>query len=604
MRIILFLLKCLLGLFASIGFLLVAAVVVLAVLASQYEPFEWEPREVTVPDSTVLTLDLASGVTEALPDNPLARASLGGVLVLRETLDTLEAAGRDPRIKGLVARLGRGGLGFADVQELRGAIRRFRETGKFALGFAESFGEGGDGTLHYYLASAFDTVWMQPSGDFDVTGISLESPYLRGSFDLLGLKPQFDQREEYKGAMNQLTDRELPAPQRENLQRLVDSWLGQITRGIAEDRNLESAQVRGLIDRAPHLPSEAQANGMIDELGYWDEANDAALDAAGDDAEFLSLEDYAAAREAPEPNGPVIALVHGLGPVVLDGSENDPVFGQVVMGSDTVSEALADAVADEEVAAIVFRVDSPGGSYVASDVIWREVQNARDQDVPVIVSMGNVAASGGYFVAAPAHKIVAQPGTVTGSIGVVSGKLVMTGLWDKLGVNWDGVQAGDNADIWSANRRFSQEGWNHLQRFLDSAYEDFTNKVAEGRGLDQAQTLKAAKGQVWTGEDAREMGLVDALGGYREAIDLARAAAGLPEDQEVEIRRFPMVRDPWEALFEDAFGSAVDSPAIGALARGLARLGRTLAPIAKSLDLLTGDPRSQRLRAPELRMGS
>ena len=603
MRLILFLLKCLLGLFASIGFLLVAAVAVIAFLASQYEPFEWEPRQVAVPDSTVLTLDFASGVTEALPDNPLARASQGGVLVLRETIETLEAAGRDPRVKGLVARLGRGGLGFADVQELRGAIRRFRDTGKFALGFAESFGEGGNGTLHYYLASAFDTVWLQPSGDFDVTGISLESPYLRGTFDLLGVEPQFGQREEYKGAMNQFTDRALPAPQRENLQRLVDSLVNQIASGVAEGRNLDSAQVRRLIDRAPLLAQEAQENGLIDELGYWDETNDAALDAAGEDADFLSLEDYAAAQEAPDADGPVIALIHGLGPVVLDGSENDPVFGQVVMGSDTVSEALADAVADEDVAAIVFRVDSPGGSYVASDTIWREVRNARDQEVPVIVSMGNVAASGGYFVAAPAHKIVAQPGTVTGSIGVVSGKLVLTGLWDKLGVNWDGVQAGDNADIWSGNRPFSPAGWDHLQRFLDAAYEDFTNKVAEGRGLDRAQTLKAAKGQVWTGEDAQELGLVDALGGYREAIDLARAAAGVAEDQEVEIRRFPSVRDPWEALFEDAFGSAVESPAVRALARALAGLARTLAPVAQALDIVTADPRAQRLQAPELRVG-
>ena len=607
MRIILFLLKCLLGLFASIGFLLVAAVAVLAVLASQYEPFEWEPRQIAVPDGTVLTLDLAAGVTEVRPDNPLARASQGRVLVLRETLETLEAAGRDPRVQGLVVRLGRGALGFADVQELRDAIRRFRDNGKFALGFAESFGEGGNGTLHYYLASALNTIWLQPSGDVDVTGVSLESPYLRDSFDLLGLEPQFDQREEYKGAMNQFTDRELPAPQRENLQRLVDSWIGQIARGVAEGRNLDSAEVRRLIDRAPFLPSEAVANGLIDRLGYWDEASDAALEAAqdatGSEAEFLGLKDYAAAREAPEPDGPVIALIHGLGPVVLDGSENDPVFGQVVMGSDTVSEALADAVADEEVAAIVFRIDSPGGSYVASDAIWREVQNARDREVPVIVSMGNVAASGGYFVAAPAHKIVAQPGTVTGSIGVVSGKLVLTGLWDKLGVNWDGVKAGDNADIWSANRRFSQDGWDHLQRFLDSAYEDFTNKVAEGRGLDRAQTLQAAKGRVWTGEDARELGLVDALGGYREAIDLARTAAGVAENQTVEIRPFPMVRDPWEALFEDAFGAAADSPAVRALARGLAGLAQALAPIARGLDLLTADPRAQRLRAPELRVG-
>jgi protease-4 len=249
---------------------------------------------------------------------------------------------------------------------------------------------------------------------------------------------------------------------------------------------------------------------------------------------------------------------------------------------------------------MVFRVDSPGGSYVASDVIWRQMQRARDQGIPVIVSMGELAASGGYFVAAPAHKIVAQPGTVTGSIGVVAGKLVLSGLWDKLGVTWDGVQAGGNAGIWSPNRSFSEDGWARLERRLDSTYEDFTAKVADGRGLALEDVLKVAKGQVWTGEDAAKNGLVDELGGLDRAVELAAEAVGAAPDT-LRLKRFPKERDPFQAFLEDALGSALDSPGLGALARGLARLAEALAPLIEASERLREDPRTRTLLAPDIR---
>ena len=605
MRLILFFLKCVVGLLASIGFLVVIGSIVLGVIVTQLEPFEWEPtKRAEIPDSAVLTLDFAGGLIEDRPDNPLSRASLGDPVVLREAIDALEAAGRDDRVKGLVARVGRGGLGLADVQELRDAVIGFRESGKFAVAFAESFGEGGNGTLHYYLASAFDSIWLQPSGDLDVTGIMLESPYLREALDEIGVTPRFDQREDYKGVMNMFTDSRLPEKQRQNLQRLTDSWLSQISQGIAAERKIAPARLISLIDRAPFLASEAVVHGLVDVLGYWDQVNGEVMALAGDDATFLELTDYAAAREQPNGDGPVIALVYGLGPVVLDSSENDPVFGEVAMGSDTVSEALADAIDDADVQAIVFRVDSPGGSYVASDVIWREMQRAREADLPVIVSMGNIAASGGYFVAAPAHRIVAQPGTLTGSIGVAAGKLVLDELWAKLGITWDGVQSGANADIWSMNRDFSPEGWQRLQTFLDAVYEDFTTKVAEGRNISIEAAREAAQGQVWSGEDARSLGLVDALGGYRQAIALAREAAGLADDEPIQIKRFPQVRDPFEALFEDVLGTATESPGVRAMARGLARIAKALAPLVEATAYLTGDPRARTLQTPPLRLSN
>ncbi len=601
MRLILFLLRCLVGLFAAVGFLVVAGFVALALFVGRAEPLPWDKGPTEIPETTVLTLDLAAGVVEMRPENPLTRASLGPVLVLREGLEALDAAGRDDRVKGLLVRVGRGDIGFHEVQELRAAVQRFREQGKFAFAFAETFGRAGNGTLHYYLASAFDKVWLQPSGDVGVTGFSVESPFLREVLDDLGIEPRLDQREEYKGAMNTFTDSSLPDAQRRNLQRLVNSWLDQVSRGIAESRQMDSGAARGLIDRAPYLAKEALELGLVDELGYWDQAREAATAQAGADAEVLRLADYRNLLEAPEPEGPTIALIYGLGPVVLDRSQNDPVFGDLALGSDTVAKALSDAIEDEEVEAIVFRVDSPGGSYVASDVIWRQMQRARESEVPVIVSMGRVAASGGYFVAAPAQKIVAQPGTVTGSIGVVSGKLVLEGLWDKLGINWDGVRAGRNADIWSPNRDFTPQGWQRLQDALDQIYDDFTSKVAAGRGLTPEDTLKAAKGQVWTGEDAKELGLVDELGGLWRALVVAREAAGLDPDAEIRIKLLPERRDPFQAFLRENLGVEADSPMLRSLARSLQRLGRALRPLVESHELVTADPRSRTLMAPDLR---
>ena len=598
MRIVLFLLKCLVGVFATLGFLLVAGAAALVLLWDDVDL--WTARGVEVPEAAVLTLDLSAGIIETRPDNPLARVGRGHVPVMREVLAALDAAGRDARVRGLFARLGRGPLGLAEVQELRDAVKGFRRSGKFAVAFAESFGEAGDGTLHYTLASAFDEVWLQPSGDLDLTGLFLESPFLRGALDKIGVTPRLAQREEYKGMMNTFTDDALPEPQRRNLQRLVDSWLEQIVTAVAEDRGLTPERVSALVDRAPYGAAEALEHGLVDELGYWDQAAESALERAGDDADTISLADYARQLDDPAADGAVVALVYGLGPVTLDESENDPFFGRVVMGADTVARAIRDAVEDEDVKAILFRIDSPGGSYVASDVIWREVQRARDKEVPVIVSMSNLAASGGYFVAAPAHRIVAQPATVTGSIGVVGGKLVLTGLWDKLGITWDGVKAGANADVWSGNRDFSEAGWAYLQDSLDRTYADFTNKVADGRGLTIERVREIAKGQVWTGRDAKERGLVDALGGYATALDLAREAAGIAPEAPLELRVFPERRDPIEALIEDALAGELESPAIKALARTLARVMRALAPLVEAMETLRADPRAARLRAPAL----
>ncbi len=597
MRLIMFILKCVVGLLASLGFLIVAAVVALAVWAGGAQ--RWAAAGPEIPDQSVLSLDLSAGLVEARPDNPFAQISLGQVLTLREAVEALEAAGEDPRVQGLIARLGIGELGIAQVQELRQAVSEFRETGKFTIAFAESFGEGGDGTLHYYLASAFGEVWLQPSGGFDVTGLALETPFLREALDKLGIVPRLGQREEYKGAMNTFTDRELPAPQRENLQRLLDSWLGQVARDIAASRDLDEGAVRAAIDSAPHPAAAALDQGLVDRLGYWDEVSATAMAQAGDEAEFLPLATYAQAHDPLPTPGPTVALIYGLGPVVLASGDDDGVFGDGVMASDTVSEAIATAVEDPEIEAIVLRIDSPGGSYVASDVIWREVQLAREANKPLIVSMSNVAASGGYFVAAPAHKIVALPGTVTGSIGVVSGKLVFTGLWDKLGINWDGVEAGAAAGYWSMNRDISPEEWAQLQASLDRVYTDFTGKVADGRAMAPEDVAAAAKGQVWTGEDARALGLVDELGGLETALALAAEAAGAPGERP-RVKVLPEPRDPFQALMEDLLAGRIEAARFRTLLRDLTRLVAYFRPLLEAIELGQGTAEGPQLRARDL----
>ena len=592
-RILLFILKCFVGLFAAVGFLVAAGVVVGILLVQRFDGLQPEVAE--VPGEAVLVLDLADGLVEHRPGNPFARASLGSALVLRDAVESLYEAARDERVKGLVIRAGWGQPGLAQVQELRDAITDFRAQGKPVTAFAETFGEAGNGTLHYYLASAAGEIWIQPSGDLGITGFSLQQPFLRRILENYGVRAQVDQREEYKGAMAIFTETRLPEPQRENLQRYMDSTLTQIAQSVAEARNLDTQTVRGLIDRAPHRGGDAQDLGLVDKLGYWDQVIDAVETAAGPEATLMSLQNYAQATAGEEEDGSVIALVHGVGPIVLDNGGNGSLFDKASMGSIDVVAALAAAIDDPEVEAILFRVDSPGGSYVASDSIWRQVQRARDLNKPVVVSMGNVAGSGGYFIAAPAHSIVAQPGTLTGSIGVVSGKFDLNDLWQDLGINWDGVQAGRRANLWSPNAPFTREEWEWLQATLDATYADFTEKVAAGRNLSREQVLAAAGGRIWSGEDALAAGLVDALGGYRKAVDVAREAAGIAEDAAIVLRRYPEERGLFSTLVEETTGRKIENPAMLSALRSLIRLADALAPLVEILEGLKTGPGSETL---------
>ena len=549
----------------------------------------------SVPAKALLTLDLSDGVVEREPGDIFDRLAQGDALPMRTITVALDSAGRDDRVKGLLLRLGTGEIGMGQAQELRDAMRAFRERGKAVLCFAEDFGEGGNGTLRYDLAAGCDEIWMQPSGEVGLTGFTLETPFVKETLDKLGILAQMDHREDYKGAVNTLTSASMPAPQRENMQRLVDSWLTQVTADIAEGRKIDSTEVQGLVDRGPFLADQAVALKLVDKLGYRDQADAAAKQRVGT-TETMSLADYAEALPEPPSGAPRIALIYGLGDIELGNDEDRGLLGRVAMRSGPMRKALSDAIDDADIKAIVLRIDSPGGSYVASDTIWREVQRAREKNKPLFVSMGNIAASGGYMIAAPARAIVADRGTLTGSIGVFGGKIVLRGLWDLAGVHWDGVKAGANADIDSANTPYSPAGWKYLEASLDAVYADFLKRVAEGRKLTPEATRSAAKGQIWTGADARERGLVDELGGLSTAIRLARSAAGVPVDAVVRIQQFPAPESGLSLALRRLLQTSLVEAGLGPT---ISRLSHRLSDIVALLDAAEGA--STTLRLPPLR---
>jgi protease-4 len=351
-------------------------------------------------------------------------------------------------------------------------------------------------------------------------------------------------------------------------------------RGIAETRAIAEDEVRRLIDNGPLFAEEALAAGLVDELAYRDEVYEELRESVGDRSRLLYLSAYLERAGRPHGRGETVALIHGYGTIVSGPSGYSPLDGEVVLGSDSVSAAFRAAIDDRRVKAILFRVDSPGGSPVASDTIWRETIRARDAGKPVIVSMGNLAGSGGYMVAMHADKIVAQPGTITASIGVFGGKLITTGLWNKLGITWDDVKSSKNAGFWSTIHRFDEE---RFAASLDKIYDDFTSKVADGRDLSREQVVDVIGSRIWTGEQAMELGLVDALGGYDVALQLVRESLELEPDAALRIKKFPRPRSTLEMLVGRRPESSDQATRI-ALARAVQALQPTFRLI-KSLGL-------------------
>ncbi|HEX5497227.1 MAG TPA: signal peptide peptidase SppA [Mycobacteriales bacterium] len=537
----------------------------------------------------ILELDLTEGVAEATPHDPVSMVLSRHRPVLRDVVDGLRRAGGDQRVRAVVAKVGGAGIGLARVQEIRDAVAAFRRSGKPAVAWAESFGDFGPGTVPYYLATAFTEIWLQPSGDLGLTGVASEVSFLHDALDRAGIVPQVAQRHEYKNAANQFTERDFTPAHREAAQRLVSSVADQVVAGVAEARRLDPDAVRAAVDRGPLSGEQAVQAGLVDRLGYRDEVHDAVRDQVGPGTPLLYLSRYQRtgsaqrARRFTAPARPVVALVHGTGQIRQGRSGRGPAGSW--MGSSTIAAAVRAAAVDERVKAIVFRVDSPGGSYVASDTVWREVVLARRSGTPVVVSMGDVAGSGGYFVSMAADAIVAQPGTLTGSIGVFGGKPVVRDLLDRFGITRGVVTAGAHADMFSTGRPFTEQEWALVNDWLDRVYEDFVTKVGQGRGMTRDQVHEVARGRVWTGADAVERGLVDELGGLHRAIELASDRAGLPGGREPEIRVLPRF-SPLDRLLP---AQSSEDPAAAAARGGSADWG-SISGLAARLGLPDAGP--------------
>jgi protease IV len=535
------------------------------------------PRRWTAP--LILELDLTEGVAEEPPAGAVPALLAMRQVRLGEVLDGLRRARTDDRVRALVVKVGGRRIGLGLVQELRDAVAEFGRSGKPTVAWAETFGDFSPGNLPYYLATAFGRIVLQPSGDVGLTGIAVEQMFLRSAMDKLGVDYEVGKRREYKSAADMLTERGFTGPAREATERLASSIAGQLTGAIAARLGTGEQEARALIDRGPFLAAEAVEAGLVDALGYRDQVYAWVRKRAGRDAMLQHVGRYRRAhalagrvRRLPSPREQFVALVHAAGPISSGRSGRGP-LGRG-MGSDTVAGALRAAAGDERARAILLRVDSPGGSYVASDTIWREVVRTRVAGKPVVVSMGNVAASGGYFISMAADMIVAQPGTLTGSIGVITAKPVLSGLLERAGVSTDSVAEGEHATMFAQTRRFSQEEWDKVNAWLDQIYADFTGKVAAGRRLTPAQVEEVARGRVWTGADALERGLVDELGGLEVAAGHARRRAGLPAT--APLRVYPRV-SPLDRLRPPGSSEYVSAWAAQSSLAGTALAGSGLA---------------------------
>ena len=492
----------------------------------------------------LLELDLSRGVVETPSAAPLRIVGARPAPTLHALLTALRQAERDRHVAGLVAHVAQRPISLALSSELRDAVGRFRRSGKAAVAWTESFGELGVGNVGYHLATAFEEIWLQPSGDVGLTGVVARAVFVRDALDRLGVEPQLAQRHEYKTAADTFLRSEMSDAGREMARRLAESATETIVADVAAARGLDPATVREIVDHAPLTATEALEAGLVDRLGYRDEIY-ASLRSRLGDVRLLYVERYGRRRERGRAvrravagrSSPVVALVRASGPIHLGHSSSVP-WGGPNVGSDTLGATLRAAGRDPAVKAVVLRVDSPGGSYVASDAIRREILALRGSGRPVIASMATVAASGGYYIAMPCDVVVASPTTLTGSIGVLAGKQVVKEALGRVGVRIDSEAVGAHAEMFSSQQHFTEEEWARLEVWLDEVYDDFTSKAAADRGMPVERLRDVARGRVWTGADARSHDLVDQLGGLEEAVAIACERAGVGRD-DVDVRVLP-----------------------------------------------------------------
>lgn len=532
------------GIAKTAAFLILVLIIIVAVGVVQGDG---------LPSNMVLALDLRA----PLLDSSNVDFSFGSSPVtVMDIVLALDAAERDPRVKGAVLRVGSANLSIAQAEEIGAALKKFKKSGKFVIAHSQGFLAAGLGD--YLTVADANEIWMQPRAPFTAAGEGGGQIFLRGLLDKLQAVPQIVKRADYKSAADQFMEKNMTPADREQLTRLMQSWYDAATTGAAASRHLAQSRVVAAFEASPQFTENARAAGLIDKIGYDDDAQNAALARAGGGAKMVALAEFARVRKqtAEYGGGTRIALIQASGEIQDGAAGGGGLFGgDNVIGGDTLSKAIRAAAADKDVKAIILRVDSPGGSVTASDQILDAVKKAQSAGKPVIVSMGGVAASGGYYISLSANRIVAEPATITGSIGVLTGKVSIDHSLALAGVGTDTVGVGRNALYNSEFQPYTPDQLAALNREADAIYADFTQKVAGGRKLPLAKVQDIAKGRVWSGADARGNGLVDELGGFWTAADVAKKLAGIAPDERVSFRLYPRQKGLFEAL-GDLFGNS------------------------------------------------
>ena len=540
------------------GVRLVLSLIGLAVVVSMAAvvlTFVAVSRGPSVPSSATLVLRPGGDLPEVEPDDVVGQVFGRDVSTVRGFVEALRRASRDDRVRAVLLMPSTLNVPYwGKVQEMRDAIVAFRKSGKHVTAFLEF---GGD--REYYLASAADRVFLMPTSSLDLTGVASYEMFLRGTLDKIGAYPDFVHIGDYKTAPNQLTQKGFTPAHREMAQSLNRDMYDQLVAGIADARKKSEDEVRDLLDKGPFVAKEALDAGLVDDLAYEDELDDRVPE-LGDGKATRRMEGGDYQRTRPQSVGlrtrSRIAVLYVVGTIVSGRSGFDGVNGSVV-GSETIIDQIRKIRDDASIKAIVLRIDSPGGSSVASDVIWRELKITRDENPkrPIVTSMSDLAASGGYYIAMPTEAIVAQPGTLTGSIGIFGGKMVIGGTLDKVGVTTEAVVSGANAGIYSPFAPFTPAQREKVASFMDDFYKNFLTKVAESRKSTPAAIHAVAQGRVWTGRQALGHGLVDALGGLDAAVALAKEKAKIPANEDVQLVVYPERRGLLDALSEQ-FGGA------------------------------------------------
>jgi protease-4 len=511
-------------------------------------------REPSVPADAVLTMRLGGELTETAPTDVVTYFSGTRTPTLRAFVDNLRKAKVDDRVSAVLIKPTAFSSPFwGKIQELRDAMLDFKASGKPLYAYLEY---GGD--REYYLATAADKVFLMPATSLDLTGVATYALFLRGTLDKIGAYPDLHHVGEYKSAPNTFTEKGYTPAHREMDASLTRDLYEQIVRGIAEGRNKSEADVRALIDEGPFVAETALRAGLVDELAYEDQVEEKLRGEAAGGNRTIDAQSYAriGLPSLGLNRGPRVAVIYASGTIVSGESGYDPVNGAVV-GSETLIDSIRQARRDSSIRAIVLRIDSPGGSATASDAIWRELMLARNerQDRPIVASMSDLAASGGYYIAMPAHAIVAQPSTLTGSIGIFGGKFVVGQTYGKLGAGIESLSIGRRAEMNSPVRPYTPDELQKVNEQLRSFYDQFVRKVAEARRSTPEKIDQLAQGRVWTGHQAVEVGLVDALGGLTTAVSVAKERASIPAETDVELVPYPPPKSFYELLSDELSGA-------------------------------------------------